>query len=189
MLEINLLPDRQQRLQKQRKKLQRLFLINTGLLLMVLIAVHAVLQSQLTALRQREAALEEALLPWTAIEKQTLENKQQLASEQSLKMDFDHYQNATVDVFRHLIHAVKAPLCLISLRRKKSEIEIKGYAPSVNALMTFLKNWNTGDVIQEIKIEKLQQQDNGSLYFHLKANEINQPPIRKTHEDAFSSAL
>lgn len=170
MTQINLLPWREQKREREKKKFITLFFVSIGIAAFIVFLINSYAKGLVNNQRERNKILEKEI---TVMKNQLTEIKslkrtrQMLISRMSIVQHLQSTRTLMVHLFDELINVVPSGIYLTQVERKNNTISVTGYTESntfVSILMKNIENnnWLHDPHLSEIKKEEKQQAaDNG----------------------------
>lgn len=157
MVEINLLPWRDQRQRHEDRMVKKILMVMAAVSLSCLFGGY-VWANHYVEKYQDQLSLLQA--EWTSLlsEKQRYDEAQaRIEKLRRVSANVRHYQASTQSVFVSLTEALDHHLCFTSIRREKNIYSFSGYSLSSVALSDFLREWRAAELFSEMKITKLNK--------------------------------
>lgn len=153
MVEINLLPWRQQARLYQRKMTKIFIFVSVVLPMLILTGIHFILAQWVVDAGFRVSHLAAEI---TAIKQAMLPQQDDLFTATIRKMFAD--RDTSVQLFTELDSVKMNEVCFTEITRKNQVVTFSGYARSINELTEFLKNWPIASLFSQIRLMDLHYQ-------------------------------
>ena len=158
MVNINLLPWREEELKYQKKILKRIFIFAALLAITINIIGHIILSQQENAIQKRITDNNEIL-----------KNVNKMNATDVLS----HADNALPDItfigkiFSELGKIQQPMTCFTEIKNADQTFFFRGKAQSMQDLSNYLSHWKAATFFADIKIKQIKQQENGMVRFDL----------------------
>lgn len=161
MVEINLLPWREEERRYQRKQIGMILLLALVVSIVPMLGIYINLLGQEKEWSARVASLRGQAERYPVTLRTSLSKK-------TITMPFLQQHNKNKKLFDSLASTKADKLCFNKMVRIKQKIFFSGHAHSALDLTHFLLNWQALALFSEVKIEHMEKQKD-HLYFQLQA--------------------
>jgi Tfp pilus assembly protein PilN len=172
MVTINLLPWREYERVYQLKEVKKCLAIVILLVMMVIILMHVIFSKREAEMRVSVAAKKEKL---THYYQSTDLNRVSHASSASVNsiMQLQNHHAFIRQLFVELGKSNVSEVCFTEIEHTNHSISFIGKARSATNLTEFLRHWTAASLFTEIRINTIEQQEDGLVRFGFQAVEKN----------------
>lgn len=178
MVTFNLLPWRQHKMLQQMRRANSIMLILIILTVILLSISHLLLAHREKVLHLQVSRLKQKIEKASLLE--LMQKQTSVSQHQPTKKNL--FEDA---ITRKLFLAVSRPasnnVCFTQMTKVKNGISFAGNARSIIDLTTYLRYWQAAYLFSEIRIEKIYQDKNHLIKFHLFALENKNSLLEVKH--------
>lgn len=156
MVNINLLPWREQELKYQKKMLGRMFVLTAMSGIIIIVVMHIILAQQENILRARINAGNETLTK--------THSQSEVAAANPLPDII-----LIGKIFSALESTSQAMICFTEIKNEQQSVLFKGKTQSMQDLTQYFLHWKAKALFTDLNIKQISQQENGMLEFALEA--------------------
>jgi Tfp pilus assembly protein PilN len=188
MVEVNLLPWRDQQKLYEKKIVKNLLFAAVFFSLFLNFLIHCFMTARIETLNSHVTLLQEEVLKLETLQRQVEETRKHHDLSQQWLQQLTQYQAETTHLFTGLINRPIKNICFTALSRAANTITFLGYARSAIDLKEWLSSWGPAQNFFAIKIENLHEQKaNQIIHFRFIAIEKNKLAINALNKEKDSN--
>ena len=172
MIEINLFPWREHKKSHEKKMVFCILTAVIALSISIVITIHAVLSQQLTLLHHQVNAIDQIVKINEYSVNRADNNKKNHLLATKMMSNLIARRTRMMDLLNDLSEQKSNHIYFTKIQRTQNNLVFSGRARSVADLTRFLLHWRAVRLFSEIKVNEIQQRNNDSVYFLLKATEF-----------------